>query len=70
MPNKKIKENHRFLDEAGDSTFYGKGKTNIIGTQGVSRCFILGMVKYREPLDELRLKIDKLQQEIAENELF
>jgi hypothetical protein len=70
MPNKKIKENHRFLDEAGDSTFYGKGKTNIIGTQGVSRCFILGMVKYREPLDELRLKIDRLQQEIAENELF
>lgn len=41
---------HRFLDEAGDTTFYGKGKKNIIGTNGVSNVFILGMIKVKDPL--------------------
>ena len=30
MRKKELKTNHRFLDEAGDTTFYGKGKINII----------------------------------------
>ena len=43
--NKKLlKEYHRFLDESGDTTFYGKGKRVIIGENGVSKCFILGTV--------------------------
>lgn len=61
---KEIKVNHRFLDEAGDTTFYGKGKIPVIGTNGVSVCFILGMVKFREPLDSIRLKITDLQQNV------
>jgi hypothetical protein len=44
-----IQTNHRFLDEAGDTAFYGRGKKIIIGTEGVSKCFIIGMVKFREP---------------------
>jgi len=32
---------HRFLDEAGDTTFYGKGKVSTIGNEGSSHCFIL-----------------------------
>lgn len=41
MNNKKdIKHNHRFLDEAGDTAFYGKGKTSILGTAGVSNCLL------------------------------
>ena len=36
---------HRFLDEAGDTTLFGKGRVPILGQEGVSRCFGLGMVK-------------------------
>lgn len=31
---------HRFLDEAGDTAFYGKGKTPIIGVKVVFRCVL------------------------------
>jgi hypothetical protein len=31
---KDLKDYHRFLDEAGDTTFYGKGKTNINRRKG------------------------------------
>lgn len=69
---KKIKseEFHRFLDEAGDTTFYGKGKKNIIGTNGVSNVFILGMVKINEPLDEVRNKIFLLQEKIINDSFY
>lgn len=56
---------HRFLDEAGDTTFYGKGKVPIVGQEGVSLCFMLGMVKIKEPLDSLRRRIVALQNEVA-----
>jgi len=62
---------HRFLDEAGDTAFYGKGRTPIIGIQdGVSLCFILGMVKFRSPLDPIRAKIRHLQQQVADDPYF
>lgn len=61
---------HRFLDEAGDTTFYGKGKRNIIGTNGVSNVFILGMVKVKDPLDEVREKINLLQKKISSDEYY
>jgi len=67
---KNIKTNHRFLDEAGDTAFYGKGKKAIIGTEGVSRCFILGMVKFKEPLEPLRQKISDLQISIANDPYY
>lgn len=31
---------HRFFDEAGDTTFYGKGKIPLVGTDGVSSYFL------------------------------
>lgn len=61
---------HRFLDEAGDLTFYGKGRKAILGTEGVSKCFILGMVKFKEPLIEVREKIDRLKQQIISDPYF
>jgi hypothetical protein len=75
MSNDKIEKEetylyHRFLDEAGDTTFYGKGKVRILGTEGVSKCFILGMLKINEPLDEVRNKILGLQNEIASDTYF
>lgn len=61
---------HRFLDEAGDTTFYGKGQSNIIGSNGVSNCFILGSVKFREPLEPLRNRIKELQNQIIADPYF
>jgi hypothetical protein len=61
---------HRFLDEAGDTTFYGKGKTPIVGNEGVSKCFILGMLKVKEPLSAVRERIIDLQKHIASDPFF
>jgi hypothetical protein len=61
---------HRFLDEAGDTTFYGKGKVRILGNEGVSKCFILGMLKINEPLDIVRKKVTDLQNSITEDSYF
>ena len=61
---------HRFLDEAGDTTFYGKGNIPIIGQQGVSKCFILGMLKVNENLEVVRTKILDLQDAIEQDPYF
>lgn len=62
---------HRFLDEAGDTTFYAKGHTPIIGLQrGVSLSFILGMVKFRSPLEPIRQEIRRLQESVANDPYF
>lgn len=56
---------HRFLDEAGDTTFYGKGKIPLIGSDGVSNYFLLGMLTINEPLEAVRNKVVALQNKIA-----
>jgi hypothetical protein len=61
---------HRFLDEAGDTTVYGKGKIDAIGKDGVSNCFIIGMVKFKEPLEPLRIKIKELQEKVVNDPYF
>jgi len=71
MENQKdIKLNHRFLDEAGDTAFYGKGKKNIVGTTGVSKCFIVGLVKFKQPLPEIRKSVIELQNKVADDPFF
>jgi len=71
MPEKlETYQYHRFLDEAGDTTFYGKGKVPIIGTNGVSKTFILGMLKVKEPLEQVRQKVRDLQNEITSSPYF
>lgn len=65
-----IKTNHRFLDEAGDTSFYGRGRKSIIGTEGVSHSFILGMVKFRDPLEEVRSKVVALQAKVSNDPYF
>jgi hypothetical protein len=63
-------ENYRFLDEAGDATFYGKGKIPVIGQNGVSKSFMIGMVKFKEPLDPIRDRIETFQKEISDDKFF
>ncbi|MBT1700276.1 DUF3800 domain-containing protein [Fulvivirgaceae bacterium PWU4] len=70
MENKEIKTNHRFLDEAGDTTFYGTGKIPVIGNNGVSLSFILGLVKFRDPLEDVRQRIIKLQQQVQNDPYY
>ena len=67
MTNKNI---HYFLDEAGDTAFYFKGKKSALGTSGVSTCFIIGMVKIHDNLEDVRQKIILLQKEIVSNPFF
>src|ERR1700754_5099057 len=61
---------HYFLDEAGDATFYGKGRVPIIGLEGVSCAFILGLLKLHEPLDAVRNKVILLQDKIANDPYY
>jgi len=62
---------HRFLDEAGDTTFYTKGRAPIIGVKdGVSLCFIIGIVKYRTALNILRGDVIKLQKQVEQEIYF
>ena len=35
--------NHFFVDEAGDLTLFGRYGRNLVGTEGVSKCFMVGM---------------------------
>ncbi len=61
---------HRFLDEAGDTTFYGANRLSVIGGPGVSLCFILGMVKFRTALPSTREAVVRLQQGVEADPYF
>lgn len=71
-PKPKIKtcDFHRFIDEAGDMTFFGKGKIDILGTNGVSKSFILGMAHIKMPLREARKMVDDFCREIEQDKYF
>jgi hypothetical protein len=62
--------NHRFIDEAGDTTFYLKGKKSALNQTGVSNCFLIGMVEIYDNLEDVRNKIIHLQNEIVTNPFF
>ncbi len=59
---------HRFLDEAGDTTFFGRGKKLIIGQKGVSLAFTIGMVKINRPLAEVREEVIALQRSVEKDD--
>ena len=61
---------HRFLDEAGDTTFYSKGKRIAIGDNGVSLCFMIGMVKFKTPIESIRKEIEVLQNKIVSDPYY
>lgn len=60
----KPETSHRFLDEAGDTTFFGKGRIPILGQQGVSLAFAIGMVKFNGDLETIRAQVRALQQAV------
>lgn len=64
---------HRYVDEAGDMTFHsGKRGRHVstIGTNGVSRCFMLGMVHVKGDLVKTRSVIDAFCREVDASIFF
>ncbi len=51
---------HYFLDEAGDTTFYGKWRISIIDHTGVSSSFTLGLLKAKDNLQVIREGIEAM----------
>lgn len=73
MAEKKIKTHtyHRFIDEAGDMTFFLKGKAPApLGSNGISKVFILGMAHVKQDLGSARELIDKFCKDIEEDPFF
>src|SRR4029078_6197352 len=60
----------RFLDETGDTTFYGKGRRLIVGQEGVSLSFGLGVVRIDRPLEEVRREVRALEAEVEADPLL
>lgn len=61
---------HHFLDEAGDTTFFGKGGIPMLGKEGVSKYFSMGLCHFNEPLQPIRNKIIALEKKIATDPFF
>ena len=61
---------HRFLDEAGDATFYGKGRVPILGNPGVSHVFMLGMVRFDKDLNAARNTIINAQNKVMQSRYY
>lgn len=59
---------HRFLDEAGDTAFFGEGRVPIVGQRGVSLSFGIGMLRVDVPLEETRTRIRDLAQQVETDE--
>jgi len=61
---------HRFIDEVGDTTFFGKGKEVILGQEGVSLVFGMSLVKFGRPIAEVRSEIVALQKQVEGDPLL
>jgi hypothetical protein len=70
VPTSQTETFHRFLDETGDTTFYGKGRKLIVGQGGVSLSFGLGVVRIDRPLEEVRREVRALQAQVEADPLL
>jgi len=63
---------HLFLDEAGDATFYEKGGSRlpIIGQNGVSQIFMLGMLQFDGDLATIRQAITAKQSAVVQSPYY
>jgi len=65
----KEQKRYYFVDEAGDLTLFNKKGKILIGTEGCSKYFILGVAHIREP-HAARVKIENLRKEILSDKYF
>lgn len=62
---------HRFIDEAGDMTFFLKGKAPApLGDNGISKVFILGMAHVKQDLDSARNLINEFCKQVENDPFF
>lgn len=60
---------HFFVDEAGDLTLFDKRKRIVVGNEGVSRCFIVGLVDLPDP-EGAHKKLEELRHELLADPYF
>ncbi len=60
---------HYFVDEGGDSTLFSRKGKVLIGTEGCSRFFVLGMLDVLHPTT-LQFDIDNLRAELTNDPYF
>lgn len=70
MKTKKPNPVHYYLDEAGDTAFYKRGKIDIVGQAGVSMYFSIGLVRFNEPIAGVRQKVVELQKQVLADSYF
>ena len=62
---------HRFIDEAGDMTFFLKGKVPApLGDNGISKVFILGMAHVKQDLDSARNLVNEFCKQVENDPFF
>lgn len=62
---------HRFIDEAGDMTFFLKGKVPAkLGSNGISKVFIIGMAHVKQDLDTARNLIAQFCKDVETDPYF
>lgn len=69
-PAEELPKFHRFIDEVGDTTFYGGKRRLILGREGVSKAFGIGLLKLNEPIAEVRQRVEDLQREVEADTLL
>ncbi|MCC7161462.1 MAG: hypothetical protein IT331_03130 [Anaerolineae bacterium] len=60
---------HYFVDEAGDGTLFSASGRVIIGTEGCTRFFILGLAEIENP-DQLASELDALRAQLLADPYF
>jgi hypothetical protein len=58
---------HFFVDEAGDLTLFGRRGKVLVGAEGVSKCFMVGMARVAGPIS-LRHDLEVLHRELLKDD--
>ncbi|MCY3548860.1 MAG: DUF3800 domain-containing protein [Candidatus Poribacteria bacterium] len=74
MESKQIPEihpsiRHYFVDEGGDSTLFSRTGKVLVGTEGCSRFFILGLLDVPDPV-ALKVRFDELRAQLMSDSYF
>ncbi len=60
---------HYFVDEGGDSTLFSRTGKALVGTEGCSRFFILGLLDVPDPA-ALKIRFDELRTQLMSDSYF
>ena len=69
MENQSVRTRHYFIDEGGDSTLFSRNGRVLIGSNGCSRFFILGLLDVPDPM-VLQCSLDDLRKQLLGNLYF